>query len=233
MEIVTAISVSKSLVELGKEIAKVIEQAQKSPDVVHRVLYYLDAARTAVSALGIERQHILTDARRCDVSNPEQIEALWQRLDRYLNEDNIRPQLVNAIQGLRGCHEAILNETRGLWWRKSDKEAAVNSFLSTLNELEVLLDGLTYNFYPGSSGMGVQTLWPIFTLISRVREDIKLGHSQNYDVRLIQEELGELARQALRDKSHEDWISMGGKVEALVNELHLAFSVKKNNLTEP
>ncbi len=89
-----------------------------------------------------------------------------------------------------------------------------------------MLQGLTSNFYPGGSGMGVQTLVPIFELISRVRDDFRLSRSQDTEFELIHEELGELASQALRDNSHEDWVRKGGEVEALVAELQLAFSVK-------
>lgn len=92
MDVGTTISVSKSLLELGQEIAAVAKKAQDSPHVTKRILLYLESARAAVSALGLERQRILTDVRRCDVGDADQVNALWERLDRYLHEDNIRPQ---------------------------------------------------------------------------------------------------------------------------------------------
>jgi hypothetical protein len=226
MDFVTAISTSKSLLELGQEISKVVKKAQDSPDVTKRILLYLDAARAAVNTLGLERQRILTDVRRCDVGDPNQVNALWTRLDRYLHEDNIRPQLESSILGLGACRDAIKTEARGAWWRKRNKEAAVEAFSNTLNELESVLQGLTSNFYPGGSGMGIQTLVPIFELISRIHNDFRLSRSQDTELELIDEELGELASHALRDSSHEDWFRMAGKVEALVAELQLAFSVK-------
>lgn len=72
--------------------------------------------------------------------------------------------------------------------------------------------------------MGVQTLAPIFEVIRRARDSLSRGHTEDYET--IYEELGELVHQALRDSSHEEWILMGGKVETLIAELHLAFSVK-------
>ncbi len=125
MELVTAIAASKSLLELGQEITKVVKKAADSPDVIKRVLLYLDAARAAVNALGHERQRILTDVRKCDVGDPNQVNALWTRLDRYLHEDNIRPQLENTIRGLGACRDAVTTEAEGAWWRKRNKEAAV------------------------------------------------------------------------------------------------------------
>ena len=226
MDVGTAISVSKSLLELGQEIAEVVKKAQGSTDVTTRVLLYLESARVAVNALGLERQHILTDVRRCDVGDADQVNVHWTRLDRYLHEDNIRPQLENSIRGLYACRQTIEKEAKGVWWRKRDKQAAVKAFSNTLNELESILQGLSSNFYPGGSGMGVQTLVPIFRVISRVRDDNKFGRSQDSNVELVHEELGELARKAVRDNSHEDWFRKAGKVEALVAELQLAFSVK-------
>lgn len=74
--------------------------------------------------------------------------------------------------------------------------------------------------------MGVQKLVPIFEVITRVRDDAKFGRVKASNVELIHEELGELARQALRDNSHEEWFRMDRRVEALVAELQLAFSVE-------
>jgi hypothetical protein len=129
--------------------------------------------------------------------------------------------LENAIRGLGGCREAIEKQAQGLRWRKRDKQAAVKTFLTTLRDLESMLPGLVYNFYPDYSGMGVNTLAPIFKLIGRVRDDFRLGHT--IDNEAIYEELGERVHQALHDSSHKEWIRMGGKVETLIAELHLAF----------
>lgn len=228
MEIATVtevVSLGKSFLELSKEIAGLIKKAaQASTSLELRVLLYLEAARAAVNALGIERQQILTDSRRCDVRNQEQVSSLWNRIDSYLHEDNIRPQLQNAIDGLGGYRDAIEKKVQGLRWRKRNKQAAVKTFLDTLKELESLLQGLVNNFYPGGSGMGVQTLVPVFELIGSVRDGSRAGHTIDYEG--TYEKLGELVRDALRDSSHEDWIRMGGKVERLIAEMHLAFSVE-------
>ena len=224
MELVTAIEAGKSLLELGQEIAKVVKKAQDSPDVVKRILLYLETARASVNALGLERQRILTDVRKCNISDTEQVNALWMRLDRYLHEDNIRPQLVDSISGLSACRDAVGKEAKESWWRKGNKEAAVNEFTNTLDELDFVLQGLTSNFYPGGSGMGIQTLVPLFELITKVRDSARLARPQ--DTELIHEELGVLAFRAIQDETHEEWFRIGGKVEALVVKLQLSFSVK-------
>jgi len=229
MDLVTAITAGRSLLELGQEIARVVKIAQQSPDVVKRVLLYLEAARAAVNALGLERQGILSDIRKCDASNSDEVNALWTRIDHYLHEDNIRPQLETAIGGLRACRDVIEKEAQGAWWRKADKQAAVNEFTAALGELDSVLQGLTSDFYPGGSGMGVQTLAPLFEVIGKVREDIRRG--QPRDVELVHEVLGELVLGALKDSSHEQWFRQAAKVEALVTQLQLAFSVKVTEAT--
>jgi hypothetical protein len=225
MNFPAAIEVGKSLLELQPKIAEIVNKAQKSPDVTKRVLLYLESARAAVNALGIERQRILTDVRRCDVGEPDQVDTLWTRLNRYIYEDNIRPQLENSISGLYACRQAIEREATGIRWRKRDRQAAVEAFSNTIEELARMLQNLSSNFYPGGSGMGVQTLVPIFIVLSKVHDDIKFSRTQDPNVEWIHEKLGELACQAVRDNSHEEWFRMAGKIEALVVELQLAFSI--------
>jgi hypothetical protein len=218
----------------------------------------LKAIQDAVSALGRERQEILTDARKCDVQDHEQVSALWLRLDRYLHEDHVRPQLQIAISGLGACREAIEKEAKGILWRNHDKDAAVKTFSTTLGELEDVLRGLESNFYPGGSGMGIHTLRPIDALLSRVRNDPKFprgavtgaAHPEPAAVKLprrkirsspgqsdaseaLEEELGELVRHALRDPSHTEWFSKTAKVEALAVELELAFAVRVTQHRQP
>lgn len=225
MDIATAIALSKSLVQIGSEIDKLIEKAQAAPDVAPRVLLYLEVAQAAVSALGLERQRILSEVRRCDVGEPQQLKSLWVRLDRYLNQDNIRPLLIKAVAGMNACRVPIEKEAKSAWWRRQDKRSAVADFSEMLSKLEYELQMLSSNFLPGSpSGMGVRTLIPILDLIST--PDKKVRHFKRSEIEAFNEELGRLACQALRDPSHEDWFRLMGKVEALVVELQLAFSVK-------
>ena len=136
MEIAAIIATAKSLLDLGEEIGAIVKEADATQEVTKRISLYLESTETAVGALGLERQRILTDLRKLDVSNPEQVSATWARLDKYLHEDNIRPVLERSIRGLKGCHTAIENQAKGLRWRKRDKEAAVTEFSATLYELE-------------------------------------------------------------------------------------------------
>ena len=226
MEFLSAIKASKTLLQIGQELATVVQQAQTAPNVVERVLLYLHSAQMAVHALGKERQGILSDVRRCDVADKAEVDALWQRLDSYLHQDHIRPQLQHAIQGLKACSERIEREADHAWWRKRDKQAAVDDFIETLGQLETTLQELSHNFYPGGSGMGVYTLQPMLTLLTRIRQESRTGQQDEDYLNNLREELGEYACVALRDSSHEQWFRTAGAVEALVTELQLAFNYR-------
>ena len=226
MEPIQVVSLARSLVELGLELSRLITRATEEKRVEKQILLYLEVARASVQALGIERQQILTDTRRCDIKNKKQVKALWERIDLYLLKDNIRPQLVNAIGGLRGSRGDFERKAQGLRWRKKNKKAAIKTFLNTLDDLESLLERLVYKLLPGGSGMGVKTLEPIEKLIKKIRDKQIADHEAAY------EELEKLVHEALSDSSHEEWIHLGGKVETLIAELQLAFSIKDKPVTD-
>lgn len=223
MEIATAIATAKSLLDLGKEIGVMVKKADGTEEVTKRISLYLESTESAVCALGLERQRILTELRKLDVSNAEHVSAAWERLDKYLHEDNIRPVLEKAIRGLNGCHSAIEDQANGLRWRKRDKEAAVTEFSATLGELEQTLGELSSNFYPGMSGMGVQTLQPIYKLLDDVRKRKKPNEMDAAGLESLDEKLADLVRQALHDPSHDEWVRSTGSIGKLVSELQLAF----------
>lgn len=220
MEIITAISAGKSLIEIGAIISPLVEKARKSPDVVIRALYYLEAVQASVTALGLERQRIITHVRKCDVGDKDQVEALWTRLHVYLFEDNISRNLQASAKGLVECYEKIGKDVDSTWWRSNDdKKITVRTFSATLRELGSILESLNNNFYPGGSGMGVQTLMPIYNLVDDIHQNNKLHDN---------EELAELALEALSDSSQRDWIQHTGRIETLIAKLQLSFSVKAN-----
>ena len=194
MEAAVAIAIGKSLLALGREILAIVEQANKTEEITKRISLYLKAAEGAVAGLGLERQRILTDLRKLDVGKPKQVSAAWKRLDKYLHEDNVRPGLERSIGGLRGCRTAIENQAKGLRWRRRDKEAAVREFSATLSELEQTLGRLSSDFYPGASGMGVQTLRPIYELLGEVLKDKGPGSGAGADLEALDEQLADLVR---------------------------------------
>lgn len=226
MELNSFLMAGKSLMELGQEIAKMIKKANDSQDVTKRVLIYLDAVKNSVELLGKERQDILNDVRKCDLNNEEQVNALWNRFNRYLFEDNIRPQLFSAVERLKACKPVIEKESQAWWWRNKNKEKAVKSFIQILDELELLITHLTSDFFPGGSGAGIVTLFPIYNAIDEIRQKNKSQKPDETELDNQYEKIYELTQIAIRDSSHEEWFRVNGKVEALATELQLAFSIK-------
>jgi hypothetical protein len=218
MDIVTGLAAGKTLVEIGKGIADIVKKAKDTPNVVTKVLHYLEAIQASVQTLGLERQYILSDARKCNIEDKEQVKALWTRLDLYLHEDNIRRPLSDALRGLDTCSQEIRQEAEAAWWRKQDKEAAVQAFTETSRKLWSTLRNLSYDFYPGGSGMGIQTLLPIYQFLDAIYND--------QDVEADKGKLRELALIALSDPSHLEWMNTTGQIESLIAELQLAFSVR-------
>jgi len=230
MDLLTTLSAANSIVAMSREIAPLVKAAQESPVVARRVLLYLTVAQASVRALGLERQRILTGVRRCDIEEVAQVDALLERLDTYLYQDNVRPHLIAALRGLDRCREQIRREAQSSLWRRRDKEAAAQKFDATLQTLLGTLRGLTDNFYPGGSGMGIQTLMPIYQFLSdwRRRRQSAGDESAGRDdaVQVAFAELGALAVAALTDPSHEEWLRTTGQIEAYIAELQLAFSIK-------
>jgi hypothetical protein len=221
MELVAALAAAKTIMEIGQVIAGNVEKANKTPDTVLRILIYLESVQVSVEALGLERQRILTDARGCDLGNAGKREELFDRLNKYLHEDNIRTPLRKSLEGLSSSRESVVKIAVDSWRRKHKKREAVNDFLIALDELKSLVQQLENNFYPGEgSGMGVVTLVPIFNLVEKTR------FGESFNIASTNNELRELVNNAQEDKSNQQWLDYTSEVEGLVNKLRSAFAVK-------
>lgn len=222
------IDVGRKLPELGKQLYDLIKSAQ-GPDVKLKSLLYLQVAQRAIRALGKERQGILSDAAGCDVQERKRMEALSDRMRVYLHEDNVREPLKKAIEGLRACRHDIERAAQGLKWRKRDKQKAVEAFLRTLGDLEVQYQDLTHDFFPEYSGQGLGTLVPVYELVNRIRDDLR--RSRKSDIDADEERLAELIQDTLRDPAQGEWIARTARIECLIVELQLAFSIRGESVS--
>src|SRR3954452_228275 len=125
IDVAAGVKIATSTVHLAKEIAAMTAKAKASPNVVTRVVTYLQSAQAAVRGLAQERQEILAQVRECNPADAKQVSAAASRLSDYLHKDRISPYLQASIDGLRGCRQALENQTGGIRWRKRDKKAAV------------------------------------------------------------------------------------------------------------
>lgn len=225
MDIATMFATGKTVIEVGGEINNILTKARDNRHLTQKVLLYLDALKESIRALGLERQYILQDVRHCHIRDPQQVDAVTKRMSNYLYVDNISSRLRESLKGLNESRDSIQNQASGIRWRKRDKQEAVRQFLVTLDELEMLLQNLTNNFYPNGSGMGIQTLFPIYEELNQINEAHKDGSSAELDFSALQERLGELLTTAVQDESQTTWFNTTGKLEALIMQLQIAFMV--------
>ena len=224
MEFEDVIDTGTKLVELAPKLAAMRKGASTSPRRVEsEALLYLEAARLAIHALGKERQGILSDASKCDIRDRDKVEALSERMITYLKEDNVRPELHEAITGLDRCLGRLKSQAEGLSWRRNDKLAAVGDFENTLHDLKQQLQSLEHAFFPEYSGQGLETLVKVHESVTDVRDNLR--RSIKVDVRADEQKLGRLIRSALRDPAQVEWIHKAADVEGLILDLQLAFSV--------
>lgn len=219
----TALEAGLKLAELGSKLLGLVDHARGQP-VELRVLSYLQVAQRSLQALGRERQGILSEATQCDLQHLSQVESLSRRLTTYLQEDNVRAPFQQAIEGLAACRKDLERQSNGLRWRRQDRKEALRDFVAALESLVAQAQGLEHSFFPQFSGQGLETLIPIRDLINHVRDDLR--RHPGMDVRDREAVLAQLLLAALRDPAHVRWETEAARLERLVVELQLAFSVR-------
>jgi hypothetical protein len=220
------LSLTKSLEDVGKELGTLISHATETPDVANRVVRYLEVVQTAVYALGRERQLIIEEVDKCNVGNPQQVEALRTRLHKYLYEDYVRKNLMDAVAGLKGSHAELKSKVHFIWWSDPSTDRAVKKFDATLSGLESFLEGLKNNFYPGGSGMGIVTLVPLYQLMGEIRDAGRANLVSAAQLADYNKERSQLLKNALADPSHVAWLTYGAEVETRIAELRSAFDMR-------
>lgn len=219
----TSVTAAKTLTEVGVVLYEVIERARQER-VEKRAVLYLGVAQRAIRVLGKERQGILSDAAGCDVEDRAAVEALERRMRIYLQEDNVRPRLTDAIEGLQACRAPIERSAERIRWRKRDRQQGVQTFLSALDVVTAEMYGLVHMFYPEFSGQGLGTLVPVYRKVVEIRDEHRAGGVS--DIAATEEELAGLVRDALRDPAQDEWVAVTGRLERQITEVELAFSVK-------
>lgn len=197
-----------------KEIEKQRERIKKiEENDVEACKIYMEMARTSVDGLGKEAQSILLQARKIDSSNKGEIDALIQRIDKYLYTDNLRPALNDAISGLKGIGDAMTDHAKRFlqWpWVKKNRKRSVENFQKLLGLLTEYLQGLQNNFLPGGSGMLVVDLYKIKDISVGIRE----GRNRH-------DELLDFIDKSETDRSriYDDWLDMTGKITEIFEKI--------------
>jgi hypothetical protein len=131
---------------------------------------YLRATQSAITGLEDEVDEILIEAKMVARFYWDKKAALYERIDRYLNRDRLRPLLDQAIQGITACYKFAERDSRG-FFQRAEKPDAVAEVLRLLDELSGYLASLggvmTYSRenYASPSGINMPELLQIQGLL--------------------------------------------------------------------
>ena len=168
------------LTALGTAMARALTAAEDhlskaravKSDNIAACVEYLRAAQSAITGLEDEVDEILIEAKMVAQFYWEKRAALYERLDRYLNRDHLRPLLDQAIKEITACHEFAKSDSNGFFQRAEKVEALaeVQRLLSELSNYLASLNGqMNYSrkIYAGPSGMNMSELLDIQELLSQ------------------------------------------------------------------
>jgi hypothetical protein len=135
----------KALELAAKPVAAKVQLAkQRKTDDVERAIDYLEAAREAIKGLEMEAQAILSQASVSNLGDQRDVLALRARLEVMLQEDRIRPLLIEALEGAnQAATQLRARANKRLQLKRSDKAAIVNDADALVEDLTEYLDALS------------------------------------------------------------------------------------------
>jgi hypothetical protein len=138
---------------------------------VEACLNYLRAAQVAISGLEEEVDEILIQAKMVARFKWDDRTTPFERIERYLNRDRLRPILDQSLQGLEACRRYLERDSTGFFQRAEKLElvAEVSSLLDSLfNYLRSLGSAMSYSRenYAGPSGINMPELIELQNLLS-------------------------------------------------------------------
>jgi hypothetical protein len=116
-----------------------IERArQKEAGTAERCAAYIEAAYAAVHGLEAEYDDIVSSAATLDPVNASQRQSLLTRIDSFLTQDNLRPELVRAAEGLKEARDSLRRNSAG--FLKSLKPGSSEQKREVVRRVTELLD---------------------------------------------------------------------------------------------
>jgi hypothetical protein len=163
---------------------------------------YLRAAQSAISGLEDEVDEILIEAKMVARFYWEKRDVLYERIDRYLNRDRLRPLLDQAIQGITSCHKFAERDARG-FFQRAEREEVISEVTRLLGELADYLKSLggamAYDRenYASPSGINMPELLRIQELLLSQPGPADDQHQQTTLAGLVEEIQSRRVRQGL------------------------------------
>jgi hypothetical protein len=201
-------------------------RAVKSANVAACV-EYLRAVQSAITGLEDEVDEILIESKLVARFYWDKSAALYERIDRYLNRDRLRPLLDQAIQGIISCHKFAERDSKG-FFQRSEKADAVAEVLRLLGELSGYLASLgsamTYSRedYASPSGINMPELLRIQGLL--------LPGAESTDAQRQRAELAELVEQ-VQSSRVRCGLPLVAQSERIIRELTVVFGLQRSDFT--
>jgi len=195
-------------------------QAVKSANM-SACVEFLRAAQSAITGLEDEVDEILIAAKLVARFQWDRRDAVYERIERYLNRDRLSTLLGNAIEGITSCLKFAERDTEGFFSRPM-REQVTKEVLRLLGELTVYLSELrgamSYSpeNYTGVSGINVPELLQIQETLSP-REDPAEEQRRR-------KELAELVEQVQRSRVRHG-LFLVTKASRTIQELIVVFAL--------
>jgi hypothetical protein len=186
---------------------------------------YLRAAQSAITGLEDEVDEILIAAKMVARFRWDRRSALYERIDRYLNRDRLRPILDKAIQGITICHKFAERDSKG-FFQRAEKAAAVAEVLGLLNNLVGYLAALASAMtdsrenYASPSGINMPELLQVQRLLA--------VHPESIDAEQKRQELVKLAEQ-VQNRRVRRGLPLVAQSARTIQELIVVFGLQEGD----
>jgi hypothetical protein len=184
---------------------------------------YLRAAQSAIKGLEEEVDEILIEAKMVGRFYWDKRAALYERIDRYLNRDRLRPLLDQAIQGIASCQKYAERDATGFFQRaeKAETVAEVQRLLGELsNYLASLGSAMTYSRenYASPSGINMPELLQIQGLL--------ISHPEGIDDQQRRTELAQVVEE-VQSRRLREGLPLVAQSARIIQELTVVFGLQK------
>jgi hypothetical protein len=217
---------------LGTALERALSVAEDHLKKAHAVktaniaacIEYLRAAQSAITGLEDEVDEILVEAKLVARFYWDKRVALYERIDRYLNRDRLRPLLGQAIQGITSCHKFVERDSRG-FFQRAEKAEAVAEVTRLLGELSNYLGSLggtmayTRENYASASGINMPELLRIQQLL--------LSQSGSTDDQRDQTTLADLVEE-IQSRRVRQGLPLVAESSRIIQELTVVFGLQRS-----
>jgi hypothetical protein len=205
-----------------------LERAHEAEaETAERCSEYVHAAYEAVHGLEREYDEIVEEARSLDLDDGEERRLLLQRIDRFVRQENLRPSLIIATEGLREAQASLQRDANRFFRRltpsvRARQLQATSRMSELLQKLVRYLDGLTpvldeQHLRPDRPDPSAPELERLQELERLVSEAGILADAAARD--RVRQQIGEM----LQNRDKGQFLYMAGEAGGAAEELIAAF----------